>query len=319
MSCCITRTVSVSSDPFVPPESPITNFYTHDGNKNVSEVIASDTDVAAHYEYAPFGALTISRGASAYANPWRFSSEYAEDDTATVYYNYRHYDPVAGRWMQRDPIEETGCLCLYSFCRNDPLLSFDNGGLFTPLQLIGGAVIGAAIGGISAAVTGGDVWAGIGGGLIAGACTAVCPAAAAKCAAAGGAISGFISGVRSANKKKLCGVKWVGHVVVSIAVDATISGLISHSGLKIKDGLSKVNPMGTSTSILQNTFFGFKLEAIVDESISSISVGISSKAVSTVIDLTEAAVDAAKSMGEMKQHYHEEMKAELDFEFTIDE
>ncbi|MGN0854166.1 MAG: hypothetical protein ACI4R9_01450 [Kiritimatiellia bacterium] len=30
------------------------------------------------------------------SNPWRFSSEYAEDDTATVYYNYRHYEPVMG-------------------------------------------------------------------------------------------------------------------------------------------------------------------------------------------------------------------------------
>ena len=79
-----------------------TLFYTHDGNKNVSEVIDSNTDVAAHYEYAPFGALTVSRGASAEANPFRFSSEYADDDTATVYYNYRHYEPVTGRWMQRD-------------------------------------------------------------------------------------------------------------------------------------------------------------------------------------------------------------------------
>ena len=79
-----------------------TLFYTHDGNKNVSEVVASNRDVAAHYEYAPFGALTVSRGASAVANPFRFSSEYAEDETATVYYNYRHYEPVMGRWMQRD-------------------------------------------------------------------------------------------------------------------------------------------------------------------------------------------------------------------------
>ena len=31
-------------------------FYTHDGNKNVSEVIAANCDFAAHYEYAPFGA-----------------------------------------------------------------------------------------------------------------------------------------------------------------------------------------------------------------------------------------------------------------------
>ena len=77
------------------------------------------------YEYAPFGALTVSRGASAEANPFRFSSEYAEDDTATVYYNYRHYEPVMGRWMQRDPIEELlgGNLfaCCGNTCGNDVL------------------------------------------------------------------------------------------------------------------------------------------------------------------------------------------------------
>ena len=79
-------------------------YYVVDANKNVSEVVDSDGSLAAHYEYAPFGAVILQRGESAATNPWRFSSEYAEDDTATVYYNYRHYEPVMGRWMQRDPI-----------------------------------------------------------------------------------------------------------------------------------------------------------------------------------------------------------------------
>ena len=85
-------------------------YYAHDGNKNVSEVVAENDDVAAHYEYAPFGTVTAQRGASAASNPWRFSSEYDEDDTATAYYNYRHYESMTGRWMSRDPIEERGFL-----------------------------------------------------------------------------------------------------------------------------------------------------------------------------------------------------------------
>ena len=84
----------------VQPFNSSTFFYTHDGNKNVSEIIASDGALAAHYEYAPFGALTAQRGTSATPNPWRFSSEYVEDDTATVYYNYRHYEPATGRWLR---------------------------------------------------------------------------------------------------------------------------------------------------------------------------------------------------------------------------
>ena len=67
-----------------------TSFYAHDGNKNASEIIAEDEDVAAHYEYAPFGAVTIQNGMSAAANPWRFSSEYAENGTLMWYYT-QHY------------------------------------------------------------------------------------------------------------------------------------------------------------------------------------------------------------------------------------
>ena len=88
-------------------------FYTHDGNKNVSEVVhfSRANGVAAHYEYAPFGEVTAQvrqGGIAAYdfstLNPWRFSSEYADAASATVYYNYRHYEPMMGRWMSRDPI-----------------------------------------------------------------------------------------------------------------------------------------------------------------------------------------------------------------------
>jgi len=118
-------TENVATRPLVWQRGNSVAYYTHDGNKNVSEVIDSNTDVAAHYEYAPFCALTVSRGAFAEANPFRFSSEYAEDDTATVYYNYRHYEPVMGRWMQRDPVNEGGGALLYAFCVNSPITRGD--------------------------------------------------------------------------------------------------------------------------------------------------------------------------------------------------
>ena len=90
-------------------------FYTHDGNKNVSEAVFYQRarGVAAHYEYAPFGEVTAQTRGNAWGtldlatdNPWRFSCEYADDATATVYDNYRHYEPVTGRWMRRDPVNE---------------------------------------------------------------------------------------------------------------------------------------------------------------------------------------------------------------------
>ena len=108
---------------------------THDGNKNVSELVffSGGTGFAAHYEYAPFGALTAStRNSTSTAydfrtyNPFRFSSEYADDALGLVYYNYRHYEPVMGRWLSRDPIEESGGANLYGFIANRIGLEIDS-------------------------------------------------------------------------------------------------------------------------------------------------------------------------------------------------
>ena len=96
--------------------SPV--YYVHDGNKNVSEVVAENGNIAAHYEYAPFGAVTMRYGTFSVANPWRFSSEFAEDDTAMVYYNYRHYEPMMGKWLRRDLIGERGGVNLFLFAKN---------------------------------------------------------------------------------------------------------------------------------------------------------------------------------------------------------
>ena len=115
-----------------------TSYYTHDGNKNVSEVIVEAGDTAAHYEYAPFGALTVSRGASAAANPWRFSSEFAEDDTATVYYNYRVFESRHGLWMSRDLLEDGGHVNLYVAMRNNPISRIDLIGLKDAMSTRGG-------------------------------------------------------------------------------------------------------------------------------------------------------------------------------------
>ena len=96
-----------------------TFFYALDGNKNVTELVREDGEIAAHYEYSAFGKTLLSLSADGHTdslNPWRFSSEYADDATRLVYYNYRHYELVIGRWLQRDPVFED--LAEYNFCHN---------------------------------------------------------------------------------------------------------------------------------------------------------------------------------------------------------
>ena len=105
-------------------------YYTHDGNKNVSEVMASNGALAAHYDYAPFGGVIAQRGESASENSCRFSSEFYENDLDLIYYNYRHYEPIKGRWLSADfaPHEISG-LNKYAYCYNYPLSLTDYAGL----------------------------------------------------------------------------------------------------------------------------------------------------------------------------------------------
>ncbi|MBR6417306.1 MAG: RHS repeat-associated core domain-containing protein [Bacteroidales bacterium] len=135
-------TEPIATRPLVLLSGTEPSYYTHDGNKNVSEVVATNGNNAAHYEYALFGAAVAQRGAISLMNPWRFSSEYAEADTVTVYYNHRHYNPTCGTWISRDPIEYVpfakvctnwamiNSINTYQFCNNVPLMTFDCLGLF---------------------------------------------------------------------------------------------------------------------------------------------------------------------------------------------
>ena len=77
----------------------------------------------------PFGEpLTTPTGVAA-EMPFRFSTKYQDAETGLLYYGYRYYDPITGRWLNRDPIEEAGGLNLYAMVDNDLLGSVDLYGL----------------------------------------------------------------------------------------------------------------------------------------------------------------------------------------------
>ena len=108
-------------------------YYIVDGNKNVIALKDSSGADIATYTYTPFGA--VEDPVDGDENPFRFSSEYHDDETSFVYYNYRYYSPALGRWINRDPIEEEGGVNLYATIFNDCIDNFDalglksNGGL----------------------------------------------------------------------------------------------------------------------------------------------------------------------------------------------
>ena len=55
--------------------------------------------------------------------------ESLSNSASLVYYGYRYYDPVTGRWPSRDPIGEAGGINLYGFVVNDGVNSVDLYGL----------------------------------------------------------------------------------------------------------------------------------------------------------------------------------------------
>ena len=84
----------------------------------------------------PFGEPLAATGTVAAEMPFRFSTKYQDAETGLLYYGYRYYDAITGRWLNRDPIREMGGANLFAFCFNNSLDAVDDNGrqvLLTPL------------------------------------------------------------------------------------------------------------------------------------------------------------------------------------------
>ena len=110
-----------------PHSSPA--YYHCDGNGNVTMLIDKNQKVAAHYVYDPFGSVLASGGSLAEGNLYRFSTKEFHVTSGLVYYLYRYYDSQLQRWINRDPIGESGGLHLYAFLNNRGLNTLDSWGL----------------------------------------------------------------------------------------------------------------------------------------------------------------------------------------------
>ncbi len=86
--------------------------------KNVTALFGQAAGRRAQYEHDPYGNPINTTGDAAGLNPFRYSSEYHDEDLGLIYYNYLHYNPTDGRWINRDPIAERGGVNLYGFVGN---------------------------------------------------------------------------------------------------------------------------------------------------------------------------------------------------------
>ncbi|MEG1508763.1 MAG: RHS repeat-associated core domain-containing protein, partial [Akkermansia sp.] len=118
--------------------------YVHDLTKNVTELYNSDGTTATTYDYTPFGLptqqgtdqqrTTLNRHRLSFGlptqqgtdQPFQWSSEVYDAELGMVYYNYRHYNPVDGRWISRDIIELIDLSEIIKTSNDDPIKNYYN-------------------------------------------------------------------------------------------------------------------------------------------------------------------------------------------------
>ena len=113
-----------------------------------------DPPLIAKYRYDAFGNQRSSYcvvNDTTHAPRFTFSTKEYLSDAELYLYAYRVYDPIAGRWTQRDPIDYQDSINLYQFCGNNPVNGTDADGRMLTLGIatacgtIGGFLTGAGI------------------------------------------------------------------------------------------------------------------------------------------------------------------------------
>ena len=97
-------------------------WYTYgwDLTKNICEVYRNNGTLGTSYTYSPYGQVTANGDVE---QPIQWSSEYNDTELGLIYYNYRHYNPVDGRWFVLDCVLDD--YNLYRVSRNNSLNGFD--------------------------------------------------------------------------------------------------------------------------------------------------------------------------------------------------
>jgi RHS repeat-associated protein len=110
-------------------------FYTQDANANTTALVSTAGTVVERYVYDPYGKVSVltgtwtSQAATLYNNELLFGGYRRDPETALYQVRHRAYHPTLGRWMQRDPIGDTGGPNLYEYVGSSPAGLVDPYGL----------------------------------------------------------------------------------------------------------------------------------------------------------------------------------------------
>ena len=112
----------------------------YDHNGNIVLYISETGSSVAQYTYDPYGNIIESSGPFSDQFSFGFSTKYHDREVGMIGYKRRFYRPDLGRWLNRDPIEESGGENLYAFCANSPIRYYDIDGMITWGNVLSGVV-----------------------------------------------------------------------------------------------------------------------------------------------------------------------------------
>ncbi|MES2995469.1 MAG: RHS repeat-associated core domain-containing protein, partial [Verrucomicrobiota bacterium] len=110
-------------------ENGATYVPVYDGSGNIIALVDAQTGAQlAAWKRGPFGEPLEKRGDTSLC-PFGFATHFTDEETGLVYFGYRYYSPVTGRWLSREPLGETESFNLFDYCHGDPVNKVDRIGL----------------------------------------------------------------------------------------------------------------------------------------------------------------------------------------------
>lgn len=98
-------------------------FYSRDHLGSVREVNDSSGNVVARYDYDTWGRQSQTVGT--FKADWGYTGFFIHNVSGLDLTLSRGYDPTTGRWVSRDPLEESAGYNLFGFVENNPINNVD--------------------------------------------------------------------------------------------------------------------------------------------------------------------------------------------------